>query len=147
VSIEIVNLQRCMKASGALLRAAIRRVMTEELRREVNVSVAVVDDERIAELNWVFLGRPEPTDVLAFPLDEGRSAEEPEHVFGEIVISAERARREARKRHADPETELLLYAVHGMLHLAGYDDRTPRERKRMRRRETEVLGSLGHTSG
>ena len=142
MSIEIVNLQRCMKVPAALLRAAVRRVMTEELAREVNVSVAVVDDDRIAELNWVFLGRPEPTDVLAFPLDEGRSAADPEQVFGEIVISAERARREARMRHAEPETELLLYAVHGMLHLAGHDDRTPRERKRMRHRETDILGSL-----
>ena len=55
MSIEIVNLQRCMKVPAALLRAAVRRVMTEELAREVNVSVAVVDDDRIAELNWVFL--------------------------------------------------------------------------------------------
>lgn len=147
MSIDIVNLQQCMKVPKAKIRAAVRRVMTEELPHEANVSVAVVDDERIAELNWVFLERAEPTDVLAFPLDEGRSAEEGEPVFGEIVISAERARREARKRHTDPETELLLYAVHGMLHLAGYDDRTPRERTRMRRRQNEVLRSLAHSSG
>ena len=145
--IEITNLQRCMKVPKNRIRAAVRRVMTREFARKVNISVAVVDDDRIAQLNWVFLQRAEPTDVLAFPLEEGRGQEKPEEVFGEIVISAERARREARKRHVRPETELILYAVHGMLHLAGYNDRTPAERKRMRRREAEILGSLGTTSG
>ena len=141
--IEMINLQRCVKVPEGRIRAAIRHVMMEELGSEVNVSVAVVDDGRIAELNRVFLKRIGPTDVLAFPLDEGLGTEEPERVVGEIVISAERARREARKRHTTTDTELILYAVHGMLHLAGHDDRTPGERKRMRRREAEVLASLG----
>ncbi len=62
--------------------------------------------------------------------------------FGEIVISADRAVEEARRRRLDPRRELLLYAVHGMLHLVGYDDATPAARARMRRREAEVLRNI-----
>jgi probable rRNA maturation factor len=58
---------------------------------------------------------------------------------GEIVISAETARRSAADYDARPEDELALYLVHGLLHLCGYDDRTPREKRLMRRREAEAL--------
>ncbi len=124
------------------LRAVLKHVMMEELGREVNVSVAVVSDQRIAELNKAFRDHIGPTDVLAFPFGEKEIGSEDQKVFGEIVISAQRARHEARLRHIKPELELILYAVHGMLHLVGYDDQSVQAAKKMRRREAEVLKSL-----
>lgn len=124
------------------LRAVLKHVMMEELGREVNISVAVVSDQRIAELNKAFRDHIGPTDVLAFPFGEKEIGSEDQKVFGEIVISAERARHEARLRHIGPELELILYAVHGMLHLVGYDDQSVQAAKKMRRREAEVLKSL-----
>lgn len=142
MSIDIANLQEFMEVPEERIRTALKQIMLEELGREVNISLAVVDDKRITELNRTFLRHRGPTDVLAFPLGEGATASEEEETFGEIVISAECARREARRRKTGMETELVLYAVHGMLHLVGYDDHSPAQRKEMRRRETEVLGGL-----
>jgi len=139
LTIEIVNLQNSMKVPKRKLRTLLKNVMFEELGREVNVSLAVVNDRRIAELNKTFRGHAGPTDVLAFPFGEKEIGPEGQKVFGEIVISAQRARHEARLRHIEPELELTLYAVHGMLHLVGYDHQSVRQAKKMRRRETEIL--------
>ncbi len=136
MSIEIVNRQKTMRVPRSAVRAALRRVMIDELGCELDVSVAVVTDREIARLNEAFLGHAGPTDVLSFALGEDGGP------FGEIVISADRAVDEARRRRLDPRRELLLYAVHGMLHLAGYDDATRAARARMRRREAEVLRAL-----
>jgi len=142
VTVEIVNLQDFVEVPEEEIRAALTHTMLEELGRELNISVAVVGDGKIAELNKTFRNEARPTDVLAFPLGEGEAGQEGEDVFGEIVISAERARHEAAKRNADPQRELILYAVHGMLHLTGYDDQSLEEQQEMRRREDEILKAL-----
>ena len=147
MTIEIVNQQDALEVPEAKILAVLRHVMQEELGYEVNVSVAIVTDERIAELNRTFLDHVGPTDVLAFPLGELEDGAESESVFGEIVISADRAVDEAGRRKVDPTVELILYAVHGMLHLVGYDDRSSGEVKKMRRRESEILRSLSKRSG
>lgn len=89
-----------------------------------------MDDPTIAELHERYLGKAGPTDVLSFP-------------SGEIVVSADTARREAEARGIPPLHELLLYVVHGALHLAGHDDRTPKARARMRAAERRALKELG----
>ena len=77
-------------------------------------------------MNARFRGRNEPTDVLAFPY--GNDAD---GIGGEIVVSAETAERVAAAVDETPERELLRYCVHGLLHLCGYRDGTPAERKRI----------------
>ena len=84
----------------------------------------------MARLHEQFLGRKGPTDVLSFP-------------DGEIVVSGDTALREARSRGVEPLHELVLYVVHGALHLAGHDDRRPRDRARMRDAERRILRELG----
>ncbi|MCX7825129.1 MAG: rRNA maturation RNase YbeY [Verrucomicrobiae bacterium] len=98
-----------------------------------NLSVALVDDATIAALNQRFLNRPGPTDVLSFNLAPG---------LGELIVSAERAVIVARQLRRPPAAELALYLVHGLLHLAGFDDHTPAQRRAMRRAERQVLGTL-----
>ena len=78
-----------------------------------------------------------PTDVLSFPM-----ADDPV-LMGEILVSADTARREAAARGHPAYHELLLYAVHGTLHLLGYDDHDPKARARMRRAERAALAALG----
>ena len=146
MTIEIRNLQSLMNVPERKLRAVLKHVMQEELGREVDLSIAVVNDKRIAELNQAFLNHVGPTDVLAFPFGEKATGVAGD-VFGEIVISTQSAMREALQRKIDPELELMLYAVHGMLHLVGYDDQTDTGRKRMRRREAEILRSLSSSKG
>lgn len=95
--------------------------------------MALVTDEQIREVNRRFLGRDRPTDVMAFPLGEGPGA------WGEVVISVDTARRQAEERNADLKEELLLLAVHGTLHLLGWEDDTPAGWQRMMDAAQEVV--------
>jgi probable rRNA maturation factor len=100
-----------------------------------DLSVALVTDAVIHELNRDFLGHDYPTDVLAFPLGDGE---------GEIVVSAERAIAEAGERGVSPGAELRFYIAHGILHLAGHDDHDPREARRMHAVALRLLKGLGY---
>ena len=138
--VQITNRQDAMKPDRARLRRACRAAAPEAWG-DVAVSLAVVDDDEIARINEQYLGRPNATDVIAFALDGPDASERP--TVGEIVVSAERALAEAARRDADPQWELALYAAHGVLHLAGYDDHNPAERREMRLRESEALRAAG----
>ena len=105
------------------------------------LSLAVVDGREMTRLNRQFTGRRGQTDVLAFPLADGLASGP--LMVGEIVVNASLAAREARARGALPMHELMLYALHGALHLAGYDDHSPRDRKAMYSREEEMLRRAG----
>lgn len=99
------------------------------------LSVAVVTDAAIREINRRFLDHDFETDVIAFPLDEDD---------GEIVVSADRAIEEAGERGVDPMAELMLYVVHGILHLLGYDDHEPADAREMHDRSLILLAELGY---
>jgi probable rRNA maturation factor len=136
--IAIANQQTLVPVDPGRIRAAVRAAVGGKLAGKARISVAVVDDATIARLHRRFLRRRGPTDVLSFVLDEGEGGLE-----GEVVVSAETARRMAPRFGWTAAEELLLYVIHGTLHLAGCDDRTPREQARMRSREEEVLARLG----
>ena len=93
------------------------------------LSVAFVTDDEIARLNERFLGHSGPTDVLTFQ-------------HGEIVISTDRAVGQARRFRTLLHEELALYLVHGLLHLAGYDDGKPAARRLMVRKQEALLHTL-----
>src|SRR6478609_7887624 len=105
-----------------------------------DLSVALVGDRRMAKLHQQFMGLPGPTDVLTFPLDEDARGRV---TSGEVVVCVAEARRRAKDHKERPERELLLYALHGMLHLCGYDDRTAADFRRMHRTEDKILTQLG----
>jgi probable rRNA maturation factor len=94
----------------------------------------------MAQLHQQFMNLPGPTDVLTFPLDED---EDGNVVAGEVVVCVPEARRRAREHGVAVERELLLYALHGMLHLCGYDDRTSRAFRTMHETEDRILTQLG----
>jgi probable rRNA maturation factor len=118
------------------LRAA-HRLLNPPL---AELSLALVGDRKMSDLHRQFMNLPGPTDVLTFPLDldaRGRP------VSGEVVVCVPEARRQAKERNVPLERELLLYALHGMLHLCGYDDRTDRAFRTMHRTEDRILTRLG----
>ncbi len=121
--------------------ATIRRaVATAAAGRPIaGLSIAVVSDGEMSRLHQQFMNDPDPTDVLTFDLREEAGAEA---LDGEIVVSAETACRVASELGVSPEEELLRYIVHGVLHLCGYDDRTPGMRRRMRILENRVLAEV-----
>lgn len=110
--------------------AAARRFLK---RRDLEVSLLLTDEREIARIHHRHLGSRRGTDVLAFSVDG----------TAEIVVSVERARREAKRLGHTIRAETALYIIHGMLHVCGYDDGAPEDRRRMRTAEERILDSLG----
>lgn len=138
MKIEIANLNENLSLDEEALKKLLTKVLQRGRGKRARVSVALVDDKTMAGLNLRYLGRRGPTDVLAFPFDQGPAGKD----LGEIVISVETARKVARRRKKSVKKEIYLYAVHGLLHLLGFDHKTPSEAKEMRKKEIEALANL-----
>jgi probable rRNA maturation factor len=104
------------------------------------VSLAVVSDAAMRKVNRDFHDCDEPTDVLAFALGGGGA----EGFAAELIVSVDTARREAKDHGVEPAAELMLYVVHGALHLSGYDDHSLADARRMHARALAILERLGY---
>lgn len=115
-------------------------------RPGIPVDIVVVSAKALAELHAQFLGDPTETDVITFDLSEEGDAGGPEMggPDGEIYLSADRARSVSADRGVSARRELILYLVHGALHLCGMDDHEESDRAAMRAAEREVMGALGY---
>ncbi len=121
------------------LKDAARAVLEGEGVKACKVTLAFVDNAHIHRLNKQFLNHDEPTDVLTFPYtDPGAKTLE-----GEVVIGYEIATEYAADRNHAVKLELLLYVVHGCLHLCGYSDTDDASEREMRVKEREYLTKLG----
>lgn len=130
-------------ASGPLPRATrelLRRAARAAGPLAGPVEIHVVDDKAIRRVNRERLGHDWATDVCTFPMNEP-------FLWGELVVSAETAKREAAKRGIAFAREIALYVVHGVLHLRGFDDRTARQRTAMRKAEADGLSIVFAGSG
>lgn len=130
-------------ALPALVRRAVRAALLAHNIPRAVLSIVFVDDREMSRLHWRFLGKRSPTDVLSFDLSENSTQREPGTLEGEIVISVSTARREASRRRQTVAAETALYAVHGTLHLLGYDDLTAADAHRMHTVEDEILRAVG----
>jgi probable rRNA maturation factor len=139
IEVEISDTQGHLRFDHAALSELVRRVLRLEGRNRASISIAVVDDAAIRRINKAHLGHDWPTDVVTFPLSEPEIA----ILAGELVVSAETACTSALERSLDPADELVLYVVHGLLHLCGYDDHGDAVAALMRNREREVLTAAG----
>lgn len=120
-----------------------------EKQEKTEVSVLLTDDAEIKELNRIYRDIDSPTDVLAFAMREGEDYEMNPSILGDIVISVDTAQRQAEEVGHTLENELALLAVHGVLHLLGYDDQVNSDAKIMREKEKGILSesSLENRSG
>jgi probable rRNA maturation factor len=134
MTIHLANQNRAMPVDTALLRRVTRRAMALENLNLSSLEIALVDDAAIARVNGEFLGHVGATDVISF-LYDGESR-------GELIISTERAAAQARGWGSTTALEIALYVVHGVLHLHGYKDATASQKRRMRRREKELMSQL-----
>jgi probable rRNA maturation factor len=135
---------RGVRAAGlaASLRRSARRLLSGLACDGAELSVLLVSDAEMRRLNRDWRGRDRPTDVLSFAQREGAGGA-PDGLLGDVVISVDTARRQARsgRRPLGREAERLL--VHGLLHLLGYDhERSAREAAQMKRKERELVGWL-----
>jgi probable rRNA maturation factor len=115
---------------------------------EKELSILLVDDLQIADLNTTYLNREGPTNVIAFPMQEGEFAGISPDLLGDVVISVDTAEREAAAAGMDVEARTVELLVHGMLHLMGYDhEHDEDEARRMEAKSVAVLEAIGMRSG
>ena len=124
-----------MRVPRKRLTQLIAFVVDRQRADVAEVDVAVVDRETIAQLNRQYLGHRGETDVLSFDLSDTTRA----RLVAQIVVCGDVAVEQARRHGSGRQRELMLYVVHGLLHLTGHDDTTPHDAARMHAREDELL--------
>lgn len=151
-TVTLDNRQTAVPVDLERLEQRLRASLAAEQVAGAELTVVIVDDAMIRRWNRDFLGHDWATDVISFPeeatdpciaWEAAQLRGKGRFIAGELMVSAETALREATLRTASVNDELLLYCVHGWLHLCGYDDLTDAERPRMRVREREVLTLFG----
>jgi probable rRNA maturation factor len=136
MAIVVLNRQRARRLDLVPLREFASRALSEcvkvaksrVLAKLPEVSVVFVSDKRIAKIHGQFMNDPTPTDVITFQ-------------HGEIFVSTDTAKRQARQYSTSVEHELRLYVVHGLLHLAGFDDKTPAGAAEMKRLQERIVAT------
>lgn len=138
MKIAITDLQKAYP----IKKSSVREIVLEVLRQEgkdAELSIAFVNEEEIKRLNKKFLGKDSTTDVLSFPLGTKKG-----WVAGEVVACIPVALKEAKKLGVDAKDEIMLYVVHGVLHLLGYNDIKKKDARIMHCVEKEVLSRFGY---
>lgn len=153
IAIEVDNAQSEIELDLERLRAVSEETLRAEGVVSADVSIAIIDGETMRRLNREHLSHDYDTDVLSFLFDSTEPAGEKgdtlrgqgKSIDGEVLISAATAARVAAEFAWSVENEVILYLVHGLLHLVGYDDLTEDEKSLMRQRERVHLARWGLT--
>jgi probable rRNA maturation factor len=136
--IEVSNQQQAIAFDEGRLKLAAEAVLRDAGIVDGSLSIALVDDRTIHDLNQKYLAHDYPTDVLSFAL-----VQDGDRLEGEVVASAETAARAAVQFGWTAQDELLLYVIHGTLHLVGYDDASDELRAKMRAAQRRYLAAFG----
>ena len=153
--IDIANSQDCLDVDEEFLTQVAERVLAAEQVAAAEISIALVDNATIHELNRQYLNHDYPTDVLSFLLECDPEETGPpaagfpetlrgrgKRLEGEVIISTETALQDAENFGWSPREEVVLYLIHGLLHLVGYDDLSSTEQAVMRARERAMLAEF-----
>jgi probable rRNA maturation factor len=124
------------------LRSRARRVLGAVGQSRAELSIRLVDDAEMRELNAAWRGRDRSTDVLAFSLLEGEDAGRRGALLGDVVLGVETAARQARRRRRSLDEELARLLIHGTLHLLGRDHQRVSEARAMRAEERRVWRAI-----
>jgi probable rRNA maturation factor len=156
-NVIVSNLQEKIDVTQGLKELITKAVnialSTEDVSENVEVSIALVDDDYIQELNKQYRSLDAPTDVLSFAMRETVSDEDDgfeypeEELLGDVVVSLERARVQAVEYGHSFEREVGFLVVHGILHLLGYDHEVDEEKTVMRQKEEKILKTIDLTRG
>ena len=140
VKIIVTNRQTKDRVNRVRIGMLAELVMKAE-KLEGELYITFIDDAEMTRQNKLLLGRRGATDVIACDLSGGPG---PDEIIGELIVSAETAKRASKRLGIGYEDELLRYVAHGILHLSGYDDETDTDRDKMWSRQEELLaGFLG----
>ncbi|MDE2481344.1 MAG: rRNA maturation RNase YbeY [bacterium] len=123
------------------LKKTLRELLAAVGEPDAAISVTLVNDAAIREINRDHRGKDRPTDVLSFPLEPEPFAQE--RLLGDIVISLDTARRQAADYDAPLQRELYRLSIHGLLHILGHDHEEPGERAVMEAQERRLAAAIG----
>lgn len=139
MTIEISN-QTSVEFDEDPLITLVQQILSDHGFTRGEISIAIVDDPSMRELNRQYLNHDYETDVLSFLL--GSDANQ-SRIDGQLIISIDTAQREAKERGIPWPHELALYTAHGTLHLVGFDDHDDEMKKKMREAERYYLAPFG----
>lgn len=139
----MIHYRNEVKRSGVDARAlkhTLRSLMTAVGQADAAISVTLVDDAAIQEINRDHRGKDKPTDVLSFPLEPEPFAQE--KLLGDIVISIDTAKRQAANYDAPLQREIYRLLIHGLLHVLGHDHEEAKERAKMEAEERRLSAAI-----
>jgi probable rRNA maturation factor len=136
IEVQVTNAHPRKRARSRAVATVVRSVLKSEKRSGASVSVVFIGSRRSRTLNRRYLGHDWVTDVISFPF-----AQDPV-IDGEVYVNLDRARTQADQLGLSYGNEVLRLVVHGVLHLLGYDDRSPVRRRRMHRRQEALVQRL-----
>lgn len=141
MKIAIENRQSRHQIRKRPLRSVARKILSASGCPDAQLSILIVDDVMIQEINRDYLNKDRPTNVISFAMQEGEGGGVQPDLLGDVVISAETAARDAAEAQTSFESELYFLLLHGILHLLGYDHErgSQAEAKRMEAREREIF--------
>jgi len=140
MKIWIRNRQKPIPLDLKKIRRVVRKILAKLGLPDAELSLLLVDDKQIQELNLRFLGRDKPTNVLAFSMREGEYSSLHPHLLGDLVISIETAKRQSKQSGLNEMEMLTLLLIHGILHLLGYEhEGTKKEAREMTLKQKELF--------
>ena len=143
MEVEITNLQKKTKIDNSLIRKAILHTLkSERCPKDTNVSVAIVANSKIKQLNTAYRKKCSVTDILAFSMQEKEFPQICKGVLGEIVISAESAEIQAKNMNISLDEEMIRLSIHGTLHLLSYTDTSINDARKMTIRQEQLVREL-----
>ena len=147
MGILIDNRQSRHRISLAKIRRKAQVILDVLGSHEAELSILLVDDAAIAQLNQQYLSRPGPTNVIAFPMREGEFADVSPQLLGDVVISVDTAAQESDEAGIALAVRLDELLVHGVLHLFGYDHEKNNADARVMAKKSAALMELIRTAG
>ena len=140
ITIQIIKNFKNVKADLPRLKKLVKAICNRFRLSNAAVNILIVGNTQIRNLNKQFLKRNCTTDCLSFEMSDDNSAV---RTF-DVVVNAEIAAKEAKRRGHRSEAELALYITHGLLHNLGFDDSSPKKAKKMHDAEDEILRQFGY---
>ncbi|QPJ62765.1 MAG: rRNA maturation RNase YbeY [Candidatus Nitronauta litoralis] len=139
MEVLVRNAQRKIALDKAQVKSRTIKVLKALKLEKIELSVLITNDVKIRELNYNYREQDKPTDVLSFPQEEDAIDENGYRLLGDVVLSAETAKKQAEEHHLTLDQELMLLIIHGVLHLLGYDHEQSRKDAAFMKKKTKTL--------
>ena len=142
IKVAVINDQKIVKPNIKRIKQITEFILREEGCRQTQVTILLTNDNKIKKLNKKFRKVNKATDVLAFCQQNSKTKALRSNLLGDVVISAETAKRQAKRYNQTVLKELYLYLIHGLLHLLNYKDENPKDCQIIETKQEEFLDKI-----